>query len=561
MTAGSFSCLPLDLAVVPIFVNTGAALLPAVAAAVATFFALLLKPKTLLRACRAKPALTAGVLLVVAAAGLTVWLWPRPGEGEAPTGRRGRRARSVGATAGDPAGIDWTTVALARIRARERGELKPAPPEQSAALPPATDGPLIYRGGPRRTGALGPPPRPPIRLAWETFPSWVDVDGTTVVDRDAMILSSPIVYGDRVYAASCVLDPPDSYGAIFCVDAETGKTHWSVDLINGEEIKGFFSSPALTADGRYLVIGQGLHPDTNCRLICIDTATGRVHWTVHTPLHLESSPAIEDGVVYVGAGAIEDPETRKPLSHTGYVMAVRISDGSELWRYDVADPESSPVVQDGVVYIGSGFNGNAVVALRTGSAEDLARDGLERLLWRTPAPYPVTGAVTLAEGMVIAGGGNGDFVYRDPNPAGAVLALDARTGEVRWRAAMPDAVLGAIAAGEQGEQLVCPVASGEVVALDVRTGRRLWAASINGNAPVLAGVALAGEAVFAVSHDGFMVRLGRRDGALIEKVYINASDRPGERGMCVSSPFVAAGRLFVGSETGGLRCYMGAPAE
>ena len=37
-----------------------------------------------------------------------------------------------------------------------------------------------------------------------------DSVNTIVEEKDAMILSSPIVRGDWVYAASCVLDPPDS---------------------------------------------------------------------------------------------------------------------------------------------------------------------------------------------------------------------------------------------------------------------------------------------------------------------------------------------------------------
>ena len=43
---------------------------------------------------------------------------------------------------------------------------------------------------------------------------------------------------------------------------------------------GFFSSPALTADGKYLVIGQGLHPDYDSELVCIDADAGTVKWLI-----------------------------------------------------------------------------------------------------------------------------------------------------------------------------------------------------------------------------------------------------------------------------------------
>ncbi|NQU20894.1 MAG: hypothetical protein HQ567_06390, partial [Candidatus Nealsonbacteria bacterium] len=42
--------------------------------------------------------------------------------------------------------------------------------------------------------------------------------------------------------------------------------------------------------GKSLVIGQGLHPDYDSELVCIDTATGTVKWLIDCPLHIESSP-------------------------------------------------------------------------------------------------------------------------------------------------------------------------------------------------------------------------------------------------------------------------------
>jgi outer membrane protein assembly factor BamB len=65
------------------------------------------------------------------------------------------------------------------------------------------------------------------------------------------------------------------------------------------------------------------------------------------------------------------------------------------------------------------------------------------------------------------------------------------------------------------------------------------------------------QAVYAVSQDGYLARLDYATGDLEDKQYINATERPGEQGLCISSPLVVNGRLFVGSETGGLRCYQG----
>jgi len=535
-------------AVVPIFVNAGAAILPALAAGIATFVALLFKPKALLQVCKQRPLVPLAILVAIGGIAAAIYFWPAPGGTAGKTRSQTRGATGAGAV---PIYIDWTEVALARIEARKRGDIRSEAP-QKAIAPPVTqlDAPLIFRSGPLRLGALGSAPEGELGMRWSYYPSWVDDDGTIETVESSMMLASPIVHGNRVYAASCELDPPDSYGIIFCIDADTGETIWSVDQIEGEELIGFFSSPALTADGKSLIIGQGLHPDTNCSLICLDAQTGEVQWTVLTELHIESSPAIEDGVVYVGAGAIEDPDTKKPTGHPGYVMAVRIEDGQELWRHDVADPESSPIVKDGIVYIGSGFNGKAVVALRT----EVELNGQPRQIWSTPTPYPVTGAVTLYGDSILIGGGNGDFVFRDPNPAGVIMSLNRKDGTVQWTTDMPDAVLGAVAAGEY---LVAPVASGLVVALDPVSGKPVWQTPISGQAPVLGGASVVGGLVYAVSHDGYLAKLSLTDGKILEKIYINDRTRPGEQGLSIGSPMIYHGRIFVGSETGGLRCYEG----
>lgn len=540
-----------QFAVIPIVVNAGAALLPAILAAVATFVTLLFKPRELMRVCRAKPHIPVIFLLLAGGVYALIAFWPSAEP--AATGGRRATAAPAGPVGAQSVYVDWTRVALARIEARQNGSAPSAAPAP-AAPESATAEPFIFRNGLTRQGTIGDAPAQGLKPAWKQYPRWTDENGTSQEDTEAMILSSAAVHGTRVFAGSCLIDPPDSFGVLFCLDAASGRQLWSVDKINGKEMKGFFSSPAVTADGRFVLIGQGLHPDSNCHLLCADAHTGRIVWTLQVPLHLESSPALDGDTVYIGAGAIEDPATHKPISHPGFVLAVRISDGKEVWRHDVADPESSPVVKDGVVYIGSGFNGNAIVALRTGTDEELKSRGESRELWKTTTPYPITGAVTALGDAIIAGGGNGDFVFRDPNPAGVVIALDRKTGAQLWKTPMPDAVLGAVAAGPL---LLCPVANGEVVALKPEDGKQVWATRISGNAPVLAAPAIAGNEVFAVSQDGYLARFELTTGKLLEKVYINSAEKPGSQGLSISSPLVVNGRIIVGSETGGLRAYSG----
>ncbi|MBL7220332.1 MAG: PQQ-binding-like beta-propeller repeat protein [Phycisphaerae bacterium] len=529
-----------DLAVVPVFVNTGAALLPALIAGLTGFVTILFKPRQLIRVCREKPLrpLIAGVVVIA------IWLllrWMPAGDSAAP-----QSAAPVAAGMMTP--DDW--VRLAReLASADRVE----PPPVAATMPASSDEALYFRGGNARSGYLGGPSPVKLRKVW------------TYAEEYAMFWSTPLVRGDRVYAAICTLDSPDSYGSILCLNAITGKIIWKVEMKDAtRDFGGFFSSPAVTADGKSLVIGQGLHPDYDSELVCIDTVTGTVKWLIDCPLHIESSPAIAGDIVVVGAGAVEDPKTHAPKSHSdpkknknaGYVFAARISTGKIIWKHAVNDPESSPAVADGVVYIGSGFNGSAVTALRLSeTGEQLKSAKLNREIWKTPTPFPATGAITLAGDTVLVGCGNGDYVFQAPNPAGAVMALDRKTGKVRWKQTMSDGVLGPIAVLDK--TAIVPVRSGEVAALDLGAkgaeARILWTTAARKGSRVLAGAAYTGSHAYVVTHDGYLIVMDAKTGKALEEIYVNAE--PGEMGMSIASPMVVGGRVYVGSETGGLRCY------
>ena len=256
----------------------------------------------------------------------------------------------------------------------------------------------------------------------------------------------------------------------------------------------------------------------------------------------------------VGAGAIEGNDG-KAVGDPGFVFAVRISDGKQLWKQAVNDPESSPAIDDdGVVYIGSGFNGQAVVAMRSASDDDLQTRKLSRIVWRTPVDYPITAPVTLSGDLVIVGGGNGDMVHSDKNPQGVVVALNRKTGQIVWQKRFEDAVLGSIAV-DHG-MMICPIRTGEVAALSVTDGHVLWRSRFSGTAPVLVGGALTKERAYVVSSDGYLVAFSASTGKVLEKVYLNDQQKAGT-GLSLSSPQIVGNRIIVGSETGGLRAFVG----
>ena len=540
-----------DLAVVPVFVNAGAAVLPALLAGLASVLGLLCKPRELLRVCRKKPHIP---LILVVGGGLLYLLvrWmAAPGAGSEASGR-------VAGSEPGRSGTDWSRVAIEILRQEERARLEGSVPPSTGTpedgqAGESADRPRVYRGDYQRSGHQGGASPTGLSMLWEFR------------QDDTMVLSSPLVSGEFVYCATAYLDPPGTYGSVFCLDAATGRKVWETFLKSSSpelDFKGFFSSPALTTDGKHLIVGQGLHTDAGAELVCLEAATGRVEWLLPTPLHIESSPAIEGGIVVAGAGAIEAGPDHKPKGdpdgrgHPGYVLGARISDGKELWRFPLIDPESSPAIHEGIAFIGSGLNGAGVVALRI--AADPGKE--ERLVWKADTPFPATGSVTLHDELVLVGCGNGDFVFAAPNPQGTVLALDRENGEVRWSVPMPDAVLGTIAVRDG--IAICPIRNGEIVALDLESeGKELWRQRISERSPALAGPAFTGTHVYATTSDGYLSVLDATTGKVLERVYINHESKPGELGLTFSSPLVSGGRVFVGSETGGLRCYVGGKAE
>jgi outer membrane protein assembly factor BamB len=495
-----------SLGVVPIFVNAGAALVPTIVASVTSVAAILFKPRALLDLFRRKPWVPVAVVTV----GVGLWFGIAHLAGGAPAnGASARKGADASATTFTK--TDWQDLALKLIRK-----------EQEAT---------------KVTG---------IRSDWSYMP-----------EAGAMVWSTPAhdPKSNRVFCTATVQDVGSFFGLLYCVDAKEGKRVWSVDKAGPADLKPFFSSPAVTPDGKYVIIGQGLHADADCSLLCFDAETGNLAWQVKTPLHIESSPAIRGDVVVVGAGAIEDAN-HKPTTDPGFVFAVRIKTGEQLWKHAVSDPESSPAfAEDGTVYIGSGFNGKAVVALRSETDADLKAKNLPRELWKIKAPFPITGPVTLDGDLVIVGGGNSDFVYADPNPAGVVMALDRKTGAVRWQTPMEDSVLNRMVVRDG--KVFCPVRSGNVVALSLADGKPAWRQPVNGKSPVLGGVAVSddGRAVFAASQDGTLAVMDAATGKLIDKNKLNAEGKPVKTGS-FSSPTLAQNKLFIGSETGGLRCFV-----
>jgi outer membrane protein assembly factor BamB len=196
------------------------------------------------------------------------------------------------------------------------------------------------------------------------------------------------------------------------------------------------SSPAV-ANG-VVYVGSD---DSN--LYALNAKTGAKLWSYPTlgPLGY-SSPAVANGVVYAGS-----------YDHNLYALDAKT--GAKLWSYTTGGfVESSPAVVNGVVYVGSGDH--KVYALN-------ASTGV--LVWSYAAgPYEAS-SPAVANGVVYFGSGD----HR-------VYALDAKTGAKLWSYDTFDWVLYSSPAVANGVVYVCSIAN--VYALNARTGAKLWSYTI-----------------------------------------------------------------------------------
>jgi outer membrane protein assembly factor BamB len=258
---------------------------------------------------------------------------------------------------------------------------------------------------------------------------------------------------------------------------------------------GWDSSPAV-ANG-VVYVGSG---DDN--VYALDANTGAKLWSYLTDSLVNSSPAVANGVVYVG-------------SLDGNVYALNASTGAKLWTYTTGGVVTSdPAVANGVVYVGS-YDGN-LYALN-------AKTGAK--LWSYTTGDYVESSPAVANGVVYVGSDD-DNVY----------ALNASTGALLWSydtghygnlvRSSPAVANGVVYVGSDDDN---------VYALNASTGALLWSYTTGGY--VDSSPAVANGVVYVGSHDGNLYALNASTGALLWS-YPTGGD---------SSPAVASGVVYVGS--------------
>jgi outer membrane protein assembly factor BamB len=303
-----------------------------------------------------------------------------------------------------------------------------------------------------------------------------------------------------------------------------------------------------------------------------------VQWRFHANGPLISSPAVADGVVYVG-------------SNDGNLYALRASDGVRLWHYSTSGPvTSSPAVANGVVYFASEDGGVYAVDTQTGVLRwRFATEGEHR--FEAPGIHGIKPAhemmadpfdlfissPAIANQTVYIGSGDhnvyaldaatgalrwkfttGNVVHATPAVADGMLyigswdrnfyALDAATGNVRWKFTTGDDQR---IYNQVGIQSSAAVANGMVYfgcrdshlyALDARDGTLRWKHDEFGSWVVASPAIYNGAVYFTTSDEHVFFALDAQSGAV--------KFHDGYATFAYSSPSIAGGVAYYGSFDG-----------
>jgi outer membrane protein assembly factor BamB len=349
-----------------------------------------------------------------------------------------------------------------------------------------------------------PKPKAGPELVWIYQPVW-----------PGAIVSSPLVdVGDnRVYVGVIRDKGLRPEGVVVALQESTGYPIWAFD--DDRAMIHMYSSPRV-ADGR-LYIGEGMHANLDCKLRCLEAATGRALWQFGASGHIESTPCIADGRVYFGAG--DDG-----------IYALDAATGERLWQFDEAmHVDGSPIAEGGKVYVAT------AVSRRFKTTRLLCLDAVTgKPDWQLPTELPSWSAPLLDGGQLFVTFGNGRLDRSDPAPAGEVICVEASSHKRFWSRPLPDGVMGSAAADAERVYIGCR--DGHVYALKRTDGSVVW--TYDAGSPVVTTPALLEGRLYVTASGGRVACLDAVSGGEIADFDIGAHAGADVRPRLWSSPTV-----------------------
>jgi outer membrane protein assembly factor BamB len=237
---------------------------------------------------------------------------------------------------------------------------------------------------------------------------------------------------------------------------------------------------------------------------------GTLRW-IFKANYTVSSPVVDEGMVYVG-------------SNHGFLYCLDMDTGWKIWEYEIGHTISgriSPAVYNGKVYVTS--LGGVVYCLNAETGSRIWRYWIGRWIYSSPVVVD-------------------DKVYVGADD-GKLYCLDAETGSkiwhyvtTGWMWTSPAVADGKVYFGTYGKKVYC---------LNAETGDKIWDVTLNDKIEH-SSPSVANGKIYIGSADGNIYCLNAETGLEIWKFLTN--------GKILSSPAVAYGNVYFGSEDGNAYC-------
>lgn len=324
---------------------------------------------------------------------------------------------------------------------------------------------------------------------------------------DVIAFAAPTVINGTLFAGS-------AGGAVQAIDTRTGCLHWLYQA--GGPVR---TAMTVAADGDRKML---VFSDQNGGVHAVDALTGESRWKMrpeeHEATRLTGSITVHDGVAFIPAASWEETRALDPgyrcCTFRGSVTAVRVRDGSVVWKTYMVDPPRK--------------TGTSATGTETFGPSGAG-------IWSTPTVDAARGALYITTGD--------NYSHPATATSDAILALDLETGRILWSQQTtpgdvynsscqtggancpdnngPDYDFGSSAmlvrAQNGRDVLVAGQKSGVVYALDpAEKGRVLWQARVGkggSNGGVQWGMASDGRHVYVSVSD--VVRLQKVFGSVV----------------------------------------------
>jgi outer membrane protein assembly factor BamB len=277
-------------------------------------------------------------------------------------------------------------------------------------------------------------------------------------DAGSPVSSSPAFQNGTVFFGT------ENPGKIYAIDARTGLVIWLYQVHAGAAV---YSSPAVIDDK--VIVGS-----SDGELLCLDELQGQVLWTTQLGVGPLSSPAIQNGTVFVASSLGID--------------AVDMQTGTSIWEFATSWPvTSTPAVADGLVFVGT-ENNDRVYALDESTGNPVWNFFTSG--WLTPP------AVDTSKQLVIVGSKD----YK-------LYAFEEYTGLLEWKYFNGPNYLSAPTISANGLVYV-GTSDGNLCCVNETTGEEIW--KYNVTTPIVLSPSIIYEHVLVGTQEGKIYCFGPR---------------------------------------------------